>query len=284
MYGNPSRPCFYVWDTSGTYYEFGCTADSLQYRNDSNGIHYYRWDVDKIVAPSNGPNASYKMITFYYVQDCVPVAYPCPLTSTVRDAALKQILYGYSTSTASIGTVTGKVDFFYRAPAVPPGQSYWITAYGNNYNGCVPPPGVPNPTTMRCDDPLTYNGPPVIPPPAVMSTLSLQAVTSSVADSGGVVHPAFSYNLTYQDTPFSNSCKNYGQISHELTFHDFALTYARLRSNRLGGRIHYGHPFTTELIKLSKPYGKLSVASWVLEPSLSHCLSSIAHDVSSAML
>ncbi len=30
-------------------------------------------------------------------------------------------------------------------------------------------------------------------------------------------------------------CKNYGQVSHELTSHDFALTYARLRSNRLGG-------------------------------------------------
>lgn len=208
MYGSPSRPCFYVWDTSGTYYEFGCTADSLQYRNDANGIHYYRWDVDKIVAPSDGPNATYKMITFYYLQDCVPVAYPCPSTSTVRDSALKQILYGYSSSTASIGTVTGKVDFFYRAPAVPPGQSYWVTAYGNNYNGCTPPPGAPNPTTLRCDDPLTYNGPPVVPPPAVMSTLSLQAVTSSVVDSGSVVHPAYGYNLAYHDTPFSNTCQD----------------------------------------------------------------------------
>ena len=31
------------------------------------------------------------------------------------------------------------------------------------------------------------------------------------------------------------SCQNYGQVSHELTFHASALSYARLLSNRLGG-------------------------------------------------
>jgi hypothetical protein len=36
-------------------------------------------------------------------------------------------------------------------------------------------------------------------------------------------------------TLFRYSCKNYGQVSHELTFHASALSYACLRSNRLGG-------------------------------------------------
>jgi hypothetical protein len=29
--GFDSQQCFHVWDTAGTYYEFGCTAGSLQY-------------------------------------------------------------------------------------------------------------------------------------------------------------------------------------------------------------------------------------------------------------
>lgn len=51
--------CFHVWDKAGTYYELGCTADSLQYWTDSNGNRYnYRWDVNKIVAPTRVPTAA----------------------------------------------------------------------------------------------------------------------------------------------------------------------------------------------------------------------------------
>ena len=41
-----------------------------------------------------------------------------------------------------------------------------------------------------------------------------------------------------------DSYKTYGQVSHELTFHDLALSFPCLRSNRLGGRLHYGQPIT----------------------------------------
>lgn len=44
-----NEPCFNVWDESDTYYEFGCTQDSLQYRKDSDGtLHLYKWDLNEM--------------------------------------------------------------------------------------------------------------------------------------------------------------------------------------------------------------------------------------------
>lgn len=56
--GSTNQPCFQVYDTSGTYYEFGCNSDALQYWTSSTGTqHNYRWDLDKIISPNEGPSA-----------------------------------------------------------------------------------------------------------------------------------------------------------------------------------------------------------------------------------
>src|SRR6266571_4191401 len=194
--------CFNVWDTSGTYYQFGCTSDSLQYRADSSGTHYYRWDLNKIVAPNEGPGTSYKLILVSYLQDAPTInGY-----TSVRDAAMKQILYGYGTSTSSIGTLVGTIDFFYKAPYVPGGQSQWASAYGTNYQ-CTNPPLS---TTLRCDDPLdNANG---LAAPTVMSTLSLQTVTSYVGSDASASNKAYKYSFSYTDSPFSQCWDDYTQL------------------------------------------------------------------------
>lgn len=193
--------CFQVWDTSGTYYEFGCTSDSLQYHKDSDGtIHYYRWDLDKVVAPNEGNTATEKTITISYLQDCAPTyANPCPTASNasngeaIRDASPKQIVVKAGS------TVVSTTDMLYQAPNA---ASPWANAYGTNYNKysgytCSPPIS----TTLRCDDPLSYSG--GVPAPSVMSTLSLQKITSYVgSDSSG--QSAFEYDFSYQDSAFSS--------------------------------------------------------------------------------
>ncbi|HVB21445.1 MAG TPA: RHS repeat-associated core domain-containing protein [Ktedonobacteraceae bacterium] len=200
--------CFQVWDPSGTYYEFGCTPSSQQYHKDSDGtIHLYRWDLDKIIAPNEGNSSSYKYLTVSYLQDCVPFASPCPTASNapnggaIRDAAVKQI------TVFAGSTITATVDFLYQAPNA---VSLWANAYGTNYNtypgySCTPPGSPGNPTgktTLRCDDPVNYSG--GAPAPVVMSTLSLQKITSYVGpDSGSGSSIAYSYGFKYLDTPFT---------------------------------------------------------------------------------
>lgn len=119
--------CFHVWDKSGTYYELGCTADSLQYWTDSTGQHDYRWDVDKILAPSEGPSAgTYRLILISYLQDTSTTGG----YTSVRDAAIKQITYGTGTSN-TISNLAGTIDFHYLAPVA---YGTWADAYGTNYN------------------------------------------------------------------------------------------------------------------------------------------------------
>ncbi len=195
------QPCFGVWDTSGTYYQLGCTADSLQYRTDSTGRHNYRWDLDRSIAPNEGSGASYKVIQVSYLQDIVTTNN----YTSVRDAAMKQITYGFSTNFNTIQTFNGTVDFSYRAPTT---NSPWSTAYGNNYNCSSTPPTT---TTLRCDDPNPADKE-SNPPPTVMSTLTLQGVTSYVgSDSTG--SKAYGYSMSYQDKPYtkdgpSTPCKD----------------------------------------------------------------------------
>ena len=94
-----STPCFHLWDKSGTYYEVGCTTDSLEYWTDSGGgRHNYQWNVSKIVAPNEGANAgTYKMILVKYLQDSVTSGG----YTTIRDSAIEQITYGVTTRTTA---------------------------------------------------------------------------------------------------------------------------------------------------------------------------------------
>lgn len=197
------QPCFHVWDKSGSYYELGCTTDSLQYWTSSSGTRTnYQWDVNKIIAPNQGPSAgTYKMLTVSYLQDSTTSGG----YTTIRDAALKQILYGSGNSNM-VTNVAGTVDFHYLAPVA---QSTWADAYGTNYNCSSPPPDSKS-TTLRCDDPIDYG---TDKAPMVMSTLTLETVTSYIgSDSSG--SKAYGYSLSYTDHPFAhcndpNSLANY---------------------------------------------------------------------------
>ncbi|HEV2579447.1 MAG TPA: hypothetical protein VGT44_01230 [Ktedonobacteraceae bacterium] len=177
-----NQPCFDVWDKSGTFNEIGCTSTSLQYWTDSSGQHNYQWDVDKIVAPNEGPNASvYRLMLVTYVQDSATTnGY-----TTIRDAALQEIVYGTGTSTSTISKVVGTVDFFYHGPSLLTGTSdsgsilTWITPYGTNY-ACASSPPVSTP--LRCDNPQDDG---TEQAPLVMSTLTLDKVVSYVGTDAG---------------------------------------------------------------------------------------------------
>ncbi len=108
------RPCFKVWDTAGFLYEFGCTADSLEYYTDVIDRHDYLWNVDKIVAPNEGSAVgSYRVIRITYLQDMTKD--PTNTYDIVRDSAIQQITYGTATgismSDTSLATIVGTVDF-----------------------------------------------------------------------------------------------------------------------------------------------------------------------------
>ncbi len=200
--GAGSQPCFDVWDKAGTFYEIGCTTNALQYWMDKNGVrHNYLWDVDKIIAPNEGPSASaYRLMLLTYVQDN---------TSNnghtyVRDSALQQIIYGTG-STNAITTVVGTVDFTYHGPSAYTATSgdssrniTWVAAYGTNY-GCKSAPPVN--TTLRCDDPLNDGSSELAP--LVMSTLTLDSVSSYVGSdaASGSSYEEYSYSLAYNSTP-----------------------------------------------------------------------------------
>ena len=174
--GTGINGCFHVWDTSGNYYEYGCTADSLQYYKDAlgSGTHSYRYDLNKMVAANEGPGSASisRTITVTYLQDAPTIGG----YTSVRDAAIKQIVYSQGSTTV------GTVDFFYYAPYVPNGQGTFAKAYsdfGSNYN-CASPPPNGNTTSIRCDDPINSTG--GLAAPTVMSTLTLHQVTSYVGD------------------------------------------------------------------------------------------------------
>ncbi len=190
--------CFHIWEKAGTYYELGCTADSLQYWTDGNGIrHNYRWDVNKIVAPNEGSSSgTYKMILAKYVQDSVTSSGH----TTIRDAAIEQITYGVTSNpNTALSSITGTVDFHYYAPTAHPP---FADAYpSTNYN-CTGTPPDGTSTTWRCDDPIQKSG--GFTAPTVFSTLSLQWVTSYVSDDSSSSRKDVRYDFTYSDTPYQN--------------------------------------------------------------------------------
>jgi len=184
------QPCFNVYDTSGTFYEFGCDSDALQFWTETNGTqHNYRWDLDKIISPNEGPSAMREYLTVSYIQDCKP----CTTNKTWRDSAITQILYGQRLADKSQDTVAGTIDFFYRAPF---DHAPWTQSYGTNYN-CTGTPPVS--TDLRCDDPQDDG---TVKKPLVMSTFSLQSLTAYVGDDSSSTHKAFSYSFAYQDRAF----------------------------------------------------------------------------------
>ena len=184
------QPCFNVYDTSGTFYEFGCDSDALQFWTETNGTqHNYRWDLDKIISPNEGPSAMREYLTVSYIQDCKP----CTTNKTWRDSAITQILYGQRLSDKSQDTVAGTIDFFYRAPF---DHAPWTQSYGTNYN-CTGTPPVS--TDLRCDDPQDDG---TVKKPLVMSTFSLQSLTAYVGDDSTSSHKASSYSFAYQDRAF----------------------------------------------------------------------------------
>ncbi|GCE11998.1 hypothetical protein KTT_18570 [Tengunoibacter tsumagoiensis] len=187
--------CFHIWDTSGTYYDLGCTNDSLQYTNDSTH-HQYRWDLNKVLAPYEN-TSQVKTMFISYIQDVN--------NNNVRDAALKQVVYGYATSTSatSLSLTAGTVDFHYHAPnqisdTATNAPEDWAEAYGSR--NCA---SNNQSTTLRCDDPLAYQS---VQPATVMSTLTLDRVTSYVGTDTDSHNIAYRYNLTYADSSNSVTC------------------------------------------------------------------------------
>lgn len=181
--------CWYVWGLDGTFYQLGCTPDSLQ----KTAAGSYEWDVNEILAPYNS-QSQVKTMLISYLQDSPDGG------TTIRDAGIKQIQYGFATSApaSSLSLVAGTVDFHYAMPAVPSGQSGFAVAYGTNYN-CASTP--PSSTTLRCDDPITSNS---VNAPSVMPTMSLLSVDSYLgSDSSGNL--AYTYSFAYQDQPFTTS-------------------------------------------------------------------------------
>ena len=181
--------CWNVWGKDGTLFQLGCTPDSQQ--QTSAGM--YEWDVNRVVAPYDNPG-QVKLMLVSYLQDSPDGG------TTIRDAGIKQIQYGFATSptASSLSLVSGTVDFHYHMPTVPGGQDAFATAYGTNYNCASSPPAS---TNLRCDDPGTYNS---VLPPDVMATMTLDTVTSYVGtDTGG--NPAYRYAFTYQDQPYTTT-------------------------------------------------------------------------------
>ncbi|GCF07610.1 hypothetical protein [Dictyobacter arantiisoli] len=206
---NAVPSCFQAWDPSGMYYKFGCTSDSLEYMTDSTGTRTnYKWGVDRITAPTNGPNLPQKQVTYSYFQDLItPGGH-----TTVSDSAVAQIVY--KTVDGSTTKIIGTIDFSYKAPSysltVPSGaSSSWVQPYTSA--DCTGTPPATSTFKLRCDDPLDDGA---VKAPAVMSLFSLSTLTSYVgADTDQ--KPAYSYSMSYTNTPLS-------QINDPLTW---ALEY-----------------------------------------------------------
>jgi len=202
-----SEPCFAVWDTSGTYYEFGCTPDSLQYRRDSNGLHLYEFDLNEIIAPNDGNSSNLKIILVHYFQDCGSSTGSCPSAAnssgsmTIRDAGIEQIQYGTG-SPGTINQIDGTVDFHYLAQYVGSTPAQWAATYASQNYQCNGTPPITVSPLMRCDDPQNYSG--GANAPSVMSTLTLDKVTSYVGPDGTGGYPAYEYDFSYTDTPFTS--------------------------------------------------------------------------------
>jgi len=66
--------------------------------------HNYRWDLDKIISPNEGPSAMREYITVSYIQDCKP----CTTNKTWRDSAITQTLFR---ANSMVATGTSRILF-----------------------------------------------------------------------------------------------------------------------------------------------------------------------------
>ncbi len=211
------QPCFNVWDKSGTFYEVGCTGDSLEYSMPNGVRENYQWNVDRIIAPSEGPqgtgSAGWRLIKVFYLQDCGSTyssAQTCVANNApIRDSAIEQITYGYNTSFGSLTSfdgVAGTIDFTYLAPfSYSSNGVNWATAYTYGSTGNDPCTTAPTTPTLRCDDPIQESGSgSYFTAPDVLGTFSLASMTSYLNTDSSVNNAAYGYNFTYQDAPFYN--------------------------------------------------------------------------------
>lgn len=202
-----NRACFQVTDTSGNIYRFGDTTDSLEYYSDSDGTrHDYQWNLRLVLSPYDGAVAAYNQYLATYLQDTTTNnGY-----TTVRDSAVKQIIYG--TWINNVFSPSGTVDFAYHAPF---SDSPWTTAYGTNYHCHTAPPVT---TTLRCDDPQNLtNGGVTVDAPGTMSTFALDSVTTYVGDDSSNSHKDYGYSFTYNDYPFFQCWDSYTQYEEYCT-------------------------------------------------------------------
>jgi RHS repeat-associated protein len=213
-----------VYSKDGTYYELGKNPDSQQ--KTSSGV--YEWDLDKVLAPFNSTSQVKTMFIKYY-QDSPDGG------TTIRDAGIKQIQYGFATSNTatSLSLVSGTVDFHYHAPnnsATKDGLgNLYAVAYGTNYH-CSNPPSS---TTLRCDDPGDFGA---VSKPNVMATMTLDSVTSYVGiDSNN--QPAYRYDFTYQDSPYTTNYYDPATLTQEAAAGEHLLTQIT-PTVYLGGAAH----------------------------------------------
>ncbi len=84
-----------------------------------------------------------------------------------------------------------------------------MTKYPTNYN-CFQTPPDGQTTLLRCDDPLDKG---TVTHPLVMSTYTLDTITSYVGDDSTSSHAAYRYDFSYQDYPFYDCTDPYTQVS-----------------------------------------------------------------------
>lgn len=186
------------------------------------------------------------MILVSYVQD---KSTPTGGYTTIRDASLKQIIYGDSQgTTGSVTDVAGTVDFQYHGPTTFADQSgdssrtvTWVQPYINNYN-CVSNPPIATP--LRCDDPMDLG---TEKAPLVMSTLTLDTVTSYVGSDAGTspsyadASYAFSYaaNPPFADTPFK-TCTDPVTLAQQYCAgeHHLISITPTVYQNQVGHQLH----------------------------------------------
>ncbi len=210
--GAGGQPCFDIWDKSGTFYEIGCTVDSLEYSMTGTTRNNYQWNVDRIIAPNEGASGStstvWRILLISYLQDCGSGSSTQACSGvTIRDSAIKQITYGYSTSGGSLTQLTsadtaGTIDFTYDAPfSYTKNGVTWATAYTYGYGGnqsCTPAAT----TTLRCDDPVQKSG--GFSPPDVMSTFSPLTITSYLGTDAATSNAAYAYTFNFIDSSFQS--------------------------------------------------------------------------------
>jgi hypothetical protein len=247
--------CFRVWDRSGSYSEYGCTADSRQTTVTGGSTTTYRYDLSKMYLPYADPTAI-RALFVSYIQDWNG-------DGRVEEAVLKQITYGtvnaFSDTTPDV--VAGVVDFTYRGPSVPPGADGFVTAYG--YHTCsdeagnlLTSSGTPIQINVRCDIPQWVDT--STPNSSVLSNMTLDRVTSYVGNKSSV---AYTYTLTHTDFFSAEDCTVFLiGVSARTCAGDHLLTRIEAMASQNGtahktGEVNYTYQTATDTYYDPQPAG-----------------------------